>query len=404
MRNLASMTAQRNEILAQATELVTRGLSTKEQKAQYRTLLSQADALSDDLAALQTIDSRLHNNATAQTSVTSGPSVPATDAPVTPERRSKAYLNYFTYGYNPQSPEQRDLTTTTDGSGEALVQQDWQPQWTAALKQYGPLASLVRMVVKTSGSPTRIPLADPTSQTMTYLADAGSVDSIEVDPSVSSITPATDTLVSFTKASIQLYRDAALEGGLPGFIKDNLMGIAARALETALLSGVDGSDTTLPSNAGFLSYVPTGATTASASVVTFSELLALYSSPDAAYRNAPGAAFYASQTTHDAIAGILDSNDRPIFHFDADGILQVFGKPVWVAGTASGMPSVGTASKPIVLFGDFSRALVATQRPLQTRVLYERFVDTNELGFVSFQRVGSAAGISGSVKALVTAS
>lgn len=399
MRTIASMTAQKNKLLAQATEMATRGLKTQEQKNKYQELLRQSDEVASDIAAFQTIESGLRNSPSphAEQSV---------EVPLAPEqraeRRNAAYLNYFT-----RKPyEARDLTVDAT-SGESLIAQDWVETWVAARKQFGPLSSLVRLIVKTSGTPTKVPLSDATAQTMTYLPDAGSTSGIEADPVVSSIVNSTDTMVSFTKASLQLFRDAEVEGGLEGYVKENLLGIAARYLETALLSGVDGAGTNLPSNPGFLSTVPTGATSASASAITYSELLnGLYNSVDAAYRNAPDAAFYASQTTHDAIAGILDSNNRPIFHFDdSDGLLRVFGKKVYIAGTASGMPSIGTASKPVVLFGDFKSALVATLRPLQTRVLTERFVaDSLEYGFVSNMRVGSAAGISGAVKALVTAS
>ena len=404
MRTLASMQQEKNQLLASATEMVTRGLNTSEQKQQYRELLRRADVISEDIAAFQTIESGLRNNSPVQTERSAETSPPPS---LTPEQRranrERAYRHLFKHGYQHGAPEQRDLQTSSDAA--ALIQQDWQSTWTAALKQYGPLGSMVRLIVKSTGTPTKTALVDPTGQSMTYQAETGSVDSMEADPSVSSVIPATDTLVSFTKSSVQLYDDAEIEGGLEGFIRDNLLGIGARSLETAILSGVDGSGTALPNNPGFLSSVTTGATTASATAITFSEMLALYSSPDASYRNSPGAAFYASQTTHDAIAGILDSNNRPIFHFDDDGMLRVFGKPVYVAGTASGMPSIGTASKPVVLFGDFSRAAVAVQRPLQTRVLTERFIaDTMEIGFVSHMRVGSAAGISSAVKALVTAS
>lgn len=400
MRNISSLQAKKTQLIANATAFVQRGLKTAAEKEHHRKLLAEVDIIQADLDSLSHIERNI-----------SGRTAPVAEeqrtiTPPTPEeyseRRNSAYLNYLT-----RKPyEARDLTADAT-SGEALIAQDWAETWVAARKQFGPLSSLVRLIVKTNGTPTKVPLSDATSQTMTYLADAGSTSGIEADTVVSSVVPSTDTLVSFTKASLQLFRDAEVEGGLEGFVKNNLLGIAARYLETAILSGVDGSNTALPNNPGFLSTVTTGATTASASAITYSELLnGLYNSVDAAYRNAPGAAFYASQTTHDAIAGILDNQNRPIFHFDdSDGLLRVFGKKVYIAGTVSGMPSIGTASKPIVLFGDFSRALVATMRPLQTRVLTERFIaDSMEYGFVSNMRIGSAAGISGAVKALVTAS
>ena len=402
MRSIASITAERNGLLAQATRMVQLNeVRSTQQKADYKSLLDRADTLSNDLAMLATADRSL------RTTPAPAPAVETAAVAVVPEKkkRSKSARNTAYRNFLMRKPfEKRDVTTSSSGdNGAALIAEDFQSAWTAATKQYGPLLSLIRMVTKTDGSPTRVPLADPTSQTLTYLAEDASTSGIEQDATTALLLPYTDTLVSFTKASLQLFEDAEVTGGLEGFIRENLMGIVARGLEQAVLSGTDGSDTDLPNNPGYLNSAVTGATMAGVSAITYVDLQALWASLDASYRSAPGAAWYASQVSHDKIAGILDSENRPIFKYDDAGLLRVFGKPVYIAGTSSGMPSIGTASSPVVLLGDFSRAIVAVQRPMETRVLRERFIaDSMEYGYVSHARIGSAVGIADAVKALVT--
>jgi HK97 family phage major capsid protein len=172
MRTLASMQTEKTELLARAGELVNRGLKNNSDKVEYNRLLAESDRLAEDIAMFQTIESGLRSNQAQQDKP--APVSAEVGAMLTPEQsnanRNQAYLDYFTRGHIPNRFEQRDLTTASDGSGAALIAQDWQPQWTAALKQFGPLASLVRLVVKTEGSQTKVPLADSTSQTMTYQA------------------------------------------------------------------------------------------------------------------------------------------------------------------------------------------------------------------------------------------
>lgn len=409
MKSILSLNQEKQALLAEATELVTAGIRSAEQREKYTKLLQRADEISGDVALLESADRGLRNSSTNNSQQPLTPELPHYSASGAKrgrserrEARNRAYLNMFTNKpYNV-----RDISTTNDASGEALIAQDFRTQWIQALKQFGPLAQLITLVtVQDNGRPRKFPFGDPTSQYMTLLPETSSIDSLESDASVSSVIPASDTLVSFTRASAQIFADAEVEGGLEGFVKNTLLSVASRGLETAILSGVDGAGTSLPNNPGLLASVTTGATTASDSAISYQEILNLYSSLDASYRQAPNAGFYASQATHDYIAGMLDSADRPLFSFDGDGVLRVFGKPVYIAGTASGMPSIGTGGKPVLLMGDYSRWGVATLRPMTTRVLRERFITTGfEVGFASSLRVGSAAGISGAVKALVTAS
>jgi HK97 family phage major capsid protein len=136
---------------------------------------------------------------------------------------------------------------------------------------------------------------------------------------------------------------------------------------------------------GFITDAKLGKETASATAITYGELIDLIHSIDPAYRTA-GATFQ----LHDNIVAVLrkltDSTGAPIWQ---PGLIA--GAPDRLLGYAYGinqhMDSAATATKKVIAFGDFKRYKVRQVRELRLYRLQERYRDSDQDGFVGFIRV-----------------
>ena len=395
MVTISNLTQRKNKIIADATSLVNAGLNSSEQKEQYRKLLAEANDVQEHIDMLSTIERKMPNlpaPALAPVAV----SAPVSESPEQRKaKRNVAWRNYLANG------ESRDLLTT--GSAGALIPQEFDSAYTQALKFFGPVATLVKQAQQDTGAPRKFIYSDDTAATMTYLAEDGSADGVEADPTISSVIKGTDALVTMLKYSVQGLDDTF---SLDAFIQD-LVGLrTSRAVEHALTLGKDnGSNTQLPNSptGGLLGSVTTGLTLSSGTLSTgptYANLVALAGSVDHAYY--VNGSFMVNPATFAFLVSQVDSTGRPLYKFDKDtGLLMVAGRPVYVNNA---MAAYNTASSPAVLFGDFSRAYAYLNAGgMRIRVLQERFMDTLERAAVIYHRMGAASLLTTAVKSLVTA-
>ncbi len=263
MNTITNLNNKKSKLLADATELLNRGLSTPEIRASYKKLLAQADDVQSDIDMLSRIE-RAMPNLPAAPAPKPAPVIEV--IPESPEKRrakiNQAYRHLLRWGHSPNAPEQRDLITTSS-DGAAVIPQEYEADYVAALRTYGPIAALAKRVNETTGRSRKISVSDDTAATMSYLPEDDSSSGLEADPTVDSAIPGTDSLVTVMKYSWNLLKDAF---DLGNFIKD-IAGIrVAAAVEYALTLGKDnGTQTTLPNSAtgGILGSVATGVTGAS---------------------------------------------------------------------------------------------------------------------------------------------
>jgi HK97 family phage major capsid protein len=401
MSKLNELKDRKVKILSEATTILNRGLNTPTSKAEYAALLEQDTEISDTIQMLERIERTL------------GPNLPIVSAPApavvrserqeSADRKAKveaAYRSFFRFGYQPSRPEQRDVLTSNDGS--VIVPQEMASGFVSAQKFFGPIATLVKQMKQDSGAPRKLSISDDTASTMTYLPESSSTAGVEADPTVSSVIPGTDALVTTIKYSLQELEDAE---SLEVFIRDSAGLRVSRAVEYALSTGKDnGSNTALPNSpiGGLLGNVATGVAQSSLSAgIPYASLVALAGSVDHAYYE--GGAFLAGPSVFNYLVAQVDSTGRPLYKFDpATGLLQIAGKPLYVNNA---MAAYNAASSPVVLFGDYSRAYAFLNGGgMKVRILAERYIDQLEIGAVIYQRIGAAKLITGAVKALVTAS
>jgi HK97 family phage major capsid protein len=179
--------------------------------------------------------------------------------------------------------------------------------------------------------------------------------------------------------SIEFEEDALTSyGSDPVAALSRAQGIAiARGVGADLVNG-DGS--TAPQGV-VTAATDSGITTANTGSVVHDDLSSVFYSVNRIYRNSPKCAFLVSDAVEKLIRNAKDSNNRPLFP-TSDGVLQVFGKPVYVCPSLPNYnASLGTqAAGSFCIFGDMSHYVVHASAVLQRRF-------TQSPGLVEFGKV-----------------
>jgi HK97 family phage major capsid protein len=329
------------------------------------------------------------------------------------EQRKKlnsAAKHFFRHGLNPNAAEQRDLLTTSDTSGGALVSQAFDDVFVEASKYFGPIWNLVHRKDALAGNPTKIVTTDPTGQTFSLVSEGTtSASSKAQQPTMSSGIVDTDTLVSSVIYSVQELDDAF---DLDSFLT-RVAGLAvSRARETAITLATtnDGTSTALPNSpsGGLLGAVTAGVTQSAGELAagpTYAQLSALAGAGSVDRSYYENGAFMASPSVETLLRSQVDSTGRPLYPIGDDGLLVIAGRKLY---PNAAMPAAGTASSPLVLFGDYSRFYSV----LNAGGIKIKVISNNDgspaLSFLTRQmiiytRLGATTGVANSVKALISA-
>jgi HK97 family phage major capsid protein len=327
----------------------------------------------------------------------------------TKEQRANAWRSYLKDGHSglrSNIAEHRDLQTSTDAGGAALVPAEFESEIATAVKYIGPVASLVSVSHQTTGHGRKIPTSDDTGAGayMTYLPETGATLTLEADPTLfSTLQPGSDTLIASVLYSKQ---EAADADDIGKFLADLAAVRVARGLEFAVTKATDNSPAhnVLPNSptGGLLGNVTAGVTGVALTGPTYANLTALKASVDHANRVGPNHGFMVNQTTHDFLVAQVDTTGRPLYKFDPNtGLLMVAGSPVFI-NTA--LASYTAASSPVVLYGRYDKAYrLIDAGGLRVRVLTERFADQLLNQALFYQRVQGARLFNTAVKSLTTA-
>jgi HK97 family phage major capsid protein len=393
------MQQEKTELLARAGELVNRGLKNNEQKAEYKRLLTESDRLAEDIAMFQTIDSGLRNTAPK-------PAVsPEVAALFSPEQRkantNAAWRTWFKSGYSDAIPEHRDLLSSSDDTGGALVPEDMATDfYSSALKYYFPAAQYVRTRWTDNSHPVKISRVDDRNSGL-YLISEGSGPS-EVDPT--DFSSSVLTYDQFSTGEVifanELLQDSAFD--LVDFLTDLASIRFGRGLAQIVTNGSDTASSATPNNIGMVNIASTGTSTSVlANGISWTDITNLYESLDTAFL--PKAIWQMNTTTRLALLQQKDSTGRP-FYTPAPTVNDfdmLLGRPVVINNALTGNPT--TANSAPILFGDLYNGVQMTIRRLRSRVLRERYADIYSSALLTYTGVASTALAPGALQKLVMA-
>lgn len=177
---------------------------------------------------------------------------------------------------------------------------------------------------------------------------------------------------ALTKISKSLINNSQFN--IVDFVITNMAETIARWVEGECLHGTTNKAT------GVIAGITQGVTAAATGALTADELIKLQESIPDAYQN--GACWIMSRATRTAIRLLKDREDRYILNPDATSKwgYTLFGKPVYVSENMDDM----AASKPAVLYGDFSGLAVKLSEALEIQVLREKYATQHAVGVVAW--------------------
>lgn len=282
-------------------------------------------------------------------------------------------LSFRLGGKAPRNVNEARAQSLTGSAGGYTVPQGFLNQLEESLLSFGGMREVATVLRTDSGNDLPIPTVSDHSNVGAILAENTQVS--EQDITFSQITMKAYKYSSkLVRVSAELLQDTAID--LEGFIGNALGTRIARILNTHFTTGDNSSKPQGVVNAG------TGVTAASASAITYNELLDLQHSVDPSYR--ANARFMMHDSTLKAIRKLVDDQNRPIFQADITGASP---------GTLLGMPivinqdiaTIATGAKTIVC-GDFSKYLIRDVTDFTLLRLEERYADYHQVGFVGFSR------------------
>ena len=385
MNTITNLNQKKAELISAATNLVENGLKSAESREAHKKLLSEIDATQEHLDMLSRIERAMP-----------GLPSPAPVAPVaaTPESREqrRAKLNaawraHLLGHYDERIKEQRDLLTSSDGQGGAVVSQEFSGFLSESLKWFCPLFNYANVRQSTNGRSVKIGRVSDQTHGLTLITEGSSTPVAEVDPSFSSSVVSKDLFTSgVIRFSNQLLSDSFFD--LETLLTNLSASRVGRGIETLLTLGTVSSGTATPNNPGLLSIAQIATTTSAlASGIGWSDLIETFDALDVAYL--PKAVWLMSSKVRNYLAGLEDSTSRPYFvpAPNADGLDMLLGKPVVINNSLA--QNVTTANSKPILFGNLVAGLQVVSSQVRVQTLSERFAEFNESALIVSTRIGS---------------
>lgn len=293
---------------------------------------------------------------------------------------------------NFSDPEARAQTAGTTTAGGFTVPVELANMIIKSMKAWGPMydEAICTEMVTSGGQSIKVPTIDDTANTgvahteATALTDDGSADAVFGQKSLDAF--AFDT--KFIKWSWELEMDSifSMESLLSSLLGERLGRLANVQLTT-------GSGSSAPN--GIVTASSLGKTTASASAVTWDEIIDLEHSVDPAYRTSPKARYMFNDSTLQASRKLKDGQGNYLWQMGdvTKGVPASFnGRPYSIN---QAMASIGTGNK-FMLFGDFSKYYVRKVGAPIIGVLRERFWP--DLGIAGLIRFDGELGDTAAVK------
>lgn len=378
-------------------------------KAEGRNLSNEEnekfDAISNEVDELRSAAARIERAEELKKEMAAKAEEVRDNAPVAKVEVRDAFNAYLRKGMNGiNAAEARALAelrgtdtqiTTTDGLGGFLVPENWS-DFVSATELFKSDIEQVATILRTSnGQHFNLPANNDTSVVAAILGE-GTAESVS-DMTFTNVKFEPYTYSSkIVKVSNQLMSDNAFD--LASFVGSQLANRLKRGINAHLTTGDASSKPQ-----GIVTGSALGKTAASATAVTISEVMDLFYSVDASYRNAPGAGWMMNSATAKAIRvlGFGSSNDFPAYvpGMEVGAPDMLFGKPVYIN---EDMDGIATGNKSII-FGDLKQYYVHEAGGVQLLRLNERFADALSTGFIAYRRVDGNVLQSTAIKHLIQA-
>ncbi|WP_303231300.1 phage major capsid protein [Limosilactobacillus oris] len=280
------------------------------------------------------------------------------------------------------------LKEGADPDGGFLVPNEFEQQLIQKLQEANVMRTISH-VIQTNSGEHKIPVV-ASEGTATWLDEEAVY--AESNTQFSQVSLAAHKLGTLIKVSEELLNDSAFD--LMTYLSGEFGRRLGNAEEQAFLTGTGTNQPT-----GILTDAngaSAGATAANADTLTFDDLIDLFYSLKAPYRQ--NAVFLMSDDTVKVIRKLKDKNDQYIWQpsVQAGQPDRILNCPVY---TSPYMPALTAGNKP-VLFGDFNYYWIADRQGRTFKRLNELYAVTGQVGFLGSQRVDAKVILPEAIKTL----
>lgn len=279
------------------------------------------------------------------------------------------------------------LETGVDSEGGYLVPEEFERRLIDALTEQNVFRQLATVI--TTAGERKIPVVASHGSAAWIDEEA---EYPESDVSFGQVSLGAHKLATLMKVSEELMNDSAFD--MPSFIAAEFARRIGEAEEEAFFTGDGAGKPT-----GIITMAQAGITAAAADKVTFDEIIDLYYSLRAPYRNK--AVFVINDTTAKLLRKLKGQDGQYIWQpaITANAPDVLLGRPVY---TSQYMPAATTGNKAII-FGDMSYYWVADRTTRTFKRLDELYATTGQVGFIANERVDGKLILPEAVKTLTMA-
>ena len=283
---------------------------------------------------------------------------------------------------------QNALQVGTDSEGGYLVPDEFEATLVQALEEENIFRQLAKIITTSSGD-KKIPVV-ASKGTASWVEEEGAIP--ESDDAFGQVSIGAYKLATMIKVSEELLNDSIFN--LENYIaKEFARRIGAKEEEAFFIGDGTGKPTGIFNATGGAAL---GVTAASATAITFDEVIDLYYSLKSPYRK--NAIFTMNEATVKAIRKLKDGNGQYIWQpsISAGQPDTVLNKPV---RTSTYIPNIAASAKTIA-FGDYSYYWVADRQGRSFQRLNELYAANGQVGFRATQRVDGKLILSEAIKVL----
>lgn len=357
--------------------------------------VEQYDKMAGEVQALGAEIERLEQQAALDASLSAPTSRPVTNAPQAALKAegtdSEEYKSAFwdmIRNKGDQLAVRNALSVGEDTEGGYTVPDEFERRLIQALEENNIFRQMAT-VIKTNSGTRKIPIANDTMEAQ-WIDEGEEIP--ETDTRFGQTTLSAYKLGTMIKISNELLHDSAFD--LASYIAARFGVAMGNAEERAFFTG-DGDKKPL----GILDETGgagLGVTAASQTAITFDEIFDLYYSLKSPYRR--NAQFVCNETILLQLMKLKDKNDNYLWKPSLDIAKPdtLLGRPI---RTSSFMPGIAKGER-VLLFGDMKNYWVADRQARTFRRLNELYARTDQVGFLTTQRVDGRLILPESVKVL----
>ena len=385
---LKKLKEERAEVVTQMRDMVSKSEDEKrgfnaDEDQKWSDMTSSIESFDDRIKKVERSNSLMGQLDEYNKDTSLKPEIKADDKPSEVDQRSTAFgalIRSIESGHTGLNAEQREVLAemraqaTTTTAGGYTVPQGFEEMIIDSMKAYGGIANAANVLTTTTGNDLPFITNDDTSNSGALLAE-NTVDT-EQDLAFGQITlNAYKYTTKIIRVSNELIQDTAVN--LEQYIAAKFGERLGRVTSTHYATG---TGTAQPN--GLMTGATVGKTAASATALTYDELLDLKHSVDPAYR--AGAQWAFNDTTFLAIKKLKDTQNRPLWMPD-----YVSGAAGTIDGDGffvdQGIPSMAIDALAAA-YGDMDKYQIRMVQGFQMVRLVERYADYHQVGFIAFMR------------------